>query len=239
MAENQFTRLTKEPAVFLLIFISLLLIKLTFDKELGTEIITIYATMLLGDFILFGFNSEVRSVSGNSAQSLLYAGAGLLGLFVLYQVVQFFFRQSVLPVEASTQQLSQSIFQTVYQSTITFSGQQIDFSKFYYVKFYLFGFLIPIMETRAIGRIYGAVANLTNININNLRSLKNWALISLVSILFMYFHLKVRGANNNLDLAMTFLFAVVSLVLVSKFRELESANYLHIGWNSLALALGK
>ena len=148
------------------------------------------------------------------------------------------FRQSVLPLDATEQQLSQSVFQTIFQS-FKFSFGEIDFSKLPFVNHYLFGFLIPILETRTIARIYGFLGNLANINISNFKDGRNWALIALVSVLFMWFHLKVRGLNNNIDLAITLVFAIISIYLVGKFREIESANYLHIGWNGLALLLGR
>lgn len=199
--------------------------------------------MFIGDFILWyfqneGIGSNIEGQSGNTAQALLYAGISLVVMFVLYQGVIYIFRQSVIQIQSTETQLTQSIFQTIFQSMKKFGTQEVDFSKFNYFNYYVFGFLIPIIETRVIGRIYGFVAKITNININNF-NIKNWALIVFVSLLFMYFHLKVRGVNNNVDLAVTFLFAVVSLFLVGKFRELESANYLHIGWNSFALFLGK
>lgn len=241
MVENQIRKLTSEPSIFLLIFISLLLIKLTFEKDLGTEIISIYGLMFAGDLALFLLfkESDVRSISGDTAQALLYAGIALVMLFALFQVVNIVFRQSILPIQATQQQLSQNVFQTVFQSFKFSSGGDIDFSKLTSIKYYLFGFLIPIIETRVIARAYGALASLTNINISDFKSSKTWALIILIASLFMYFHLKVRGLNNNIDLAITFLFAVVSLYLVGKFKEIESANYLHIGWNTLGLALGR
>lgn len=196
--------------------------------------------MLVGDFILWSINqNDIRSVSGNSGEALLWAGVSLVVLFVLYQLVNTLFRQSVLPLSATEQQLSQSVFQTVYQSITKFSGTEIDFSQLKYVKYYLFGVIIPLVETRVIGRIYGAIGNLTNINISDLRSPRTWSLIAIVASLAMWFHLKVRGINNNIDLVMTMLFFGISLVLIGKFRELESANELHIGWNLGALLLGK
>ena len=241
MATDVIRKLTSEPAVFFLISLSLVLIVTLFNEELGTQIFKIYGALLILDLIIHLLfpNIEVKSVSGNTATALLYAGIAFAGLYILYGVVQFMFRQSVLPVTATEQQLAQSVFQTVFQSFSTFSSQMVDFSKLTVVKYYLFGFLIPIQETRAIGRIYGAVAQIANVQIGNFRNIKNWSIIILVSILFMYFHLKVRGVNNNIDLAMTFLFALVSLFIIGKFREVESANYLHIGWNSFALFLGR
>ena len=82
------------------------------------------------------------------------------------------------------------------------------------------------------------MAGITGIDISRF-TLKNWALIGIIAGLFMFFHLKVRGINNNVDLMMTFVFAVVSLYLVARSREMESANYLHILWNSMAVLFGK
>ena len=240
MAENQIRKLTSEPAVFLLIFTSLLLFRLTFNKELANDIITIFGFMLIGDFILFQLGqNDIRSVSGNTGQSIINATIALGVLFGLYQVVNFTLRQSVLPLDATSTQLQQTVFQTVYQSLVQFSGQVVDLSVLKPIKYYLFGFIIPLVETRVLGRIYGTVGNLTNINIGNSKSAKTWALRVLIALLFMWFHLQVRGVNNNIDLVMTFLFGLITSYLVGKFRELESANWLHVMWNTLALALGK
>ena len=54
----------------------------------------------------------------------------------------------------------------------------------------------------------------------------------------MYFHLKVRGLNNNVDLAMTFVFGFISLILVGITKEMESANQFHVATNLLALRYG-
>ena len=103
----EFRKLISEPSVFLLIFISLLLIKLTFPKDLGNEIITIYGTMLFGGYILWSFGSDVRNQSGNTAQALLYALIALGILFAGYQFTQFLFKQSVFPLQATEQQVTQ------------------------------------------------------------------------------------------------------------------------------------
>ena len=127
----------------------------------------------------------------------------------------------------------------MFQSFTKFGELEVDFSKFTSVKYYMYGFLIPILETITLARIYGVTAKLTNINISDFRNIRNWALMILSAFLFMYFHLKVRGINNNVDLAITFIFAIITLYLVGKFREVESADYFHVGWNSLALFFGR
>lgn len=243
MAEDSIKKLTSEPAVFLFLFTSLLLVKLLTPTALGTEIITIYGYMLLGAFALWYFGreigSEVRSVPGNTFQSLTTAGVAIIILFMVYQVLIYFFRQSTLPFSATEAQLSQTVFQTVFQSFTKFGSYDIDFTKSPFGNVFLFAVVIPLTETITIARMYGVGAKLTNINIGDFRSTKTWALIGMIASLFMYFHLKVRGVNNNLDLAITFLFAVITLVIVGRNKDIEAANYTHMGWNGLAVILGR
>lgn len=236
-------KITSEPAIILIILTSLTLFKTTFEQEVGTEIITIYLTMVVLDGFLYLFDylgiirSDVGAISGNSTRSLLYAGGAIIGFALLYNLVNTLFRQSVLPISASEVELQQSVFQSAFGALVKFSS--VDFSQITAIKYYLFGVLIPLIETRVISRLYGALAWMTNISITNLRNPRTHGLIIIISTLFMFFHLKVRGVNNNIDLVMTFLFAYISLILVSIFKEMEAANEFHVGTNMLALAYGR
>ena len=243
MPTDQIKKLTSEPAIFAFLFTSLLLVKLLTPTALGTEIITIYGYMLLGAFALWYFGtkigSEVGSVSGNTAKSMTIAGIGIFILFIIYQVFVYFFRQSSLPFSVTDAQATQTVFQTVFQSFTKFGTYDIDFTKSPLGNIFLFAIVIPLTETITISRLYGLVAKIFSIQIGDFRSHRTWALIGIIASLFMYFHLKVRGVNNNLDLAITFLFAITSLYMVGKFREIEPANYTHIGWNGMALIFGR
>ena len=117
-----------------------------------------------------------------------------------------------------------------------FSG--VDFSQLTPVKYYLFGFWIPVTETLTIISLFIFLIWIFNVPID-LKDPRIHAIIIIIASAFTHFHLKVRGINNNIDLAMTFLFAYISLVIVAKTMEFESANQFHVGTNVLALTYGK
>ncbi len=239
---NTLERITSEPAVILIILTSLIFFKTTFEKEVGTEIVSIYQVMITLVIVMFFLKkegiitSEIRQIQGNSGESLLYAGGALIGFSALYSLVNTLFRQSILPIQATAQQLNQSVFQSVFSGLVKFSS--VDFSQLTPIKYYLFGFVIPITETLTI---IGLMVFLTWI-FNESLSIKNprlHAIIILISSLFMFFHLKVRGINNNIDLVMTFLFAYLSLLMAAYLKESEAPNEFHIGTNLLALIYGR
>src|SRR3990167_7235742 len=130
---DQIRRLTSEISLLIFISLSFAIFKLTFEKNVGTELISTYTGFL---FIAWGvfsayklglFDSQVKQISGNSAQSLLYAG-GAIGLFAIaYSGVNFVFRQSVLPFTATEAQLSQTVFQSIFGGMVQQAG--IDFSQ--------------------------------------------------------------------------------------------------------------
>lgn len=239
---NTLERLTSEISVILLISISLILFATTFEETIGTKIANIYYGMLI--FVGFTYfakkqgiiSSNVNPISGNSAKSLLWAGGALIAFTALYSVINTLFRQSVLPVQATQSELSQSVFQSAFGGLVKLSS--VDFSQLTPVKYYLFGFSIPIIETLTL--VAALVWLVWAFHIDwKISSPRLIALMVILSSLFMFFHLKVRGVNNNLDLAMTFVFAFISLMVVVILKEVESANQFHVGTNVLALIYGR
>lgn len=239
---NTLERLTSEISVILLISISLILFATTFEETIGTKIANIYYGMLI--FVGFTYfarkqgiiTSNINPISGNSGKSLLWAGGALIAFTALYSFVNALFRQSVLPVQATQAELSQSVFQSAFGGLVKLSA--VDFSQLTPVKYYLFGFNIPLIETLTL--VAGLIWLVWAFNLTwDIRNPRIYALITILSGLFMFFHLKVRGVNNNLDLAMTFVFAFISLVIVVILKEAEAANEFHVGTNVLALIYGR
>lgn len=233
-------KLTSEPALIILILVSLLFFKTTFEKEAGTEIVAIYlimAVVALAIFILKKLDvitTEVNPKSGNSVESLLWAVGAIVGFTALYSVVNLMFRQSILPVQSSG--LGQTAFQSFFGALVRFSS--VDFSQLTPIKYYLFGYIIPITETITLIGLMIFLVWMLNTPLN-LKNPRVHAVITILAVLFMFFHLKVRGVNNNIDLAMTFLFGYITLVLAVKLKEYEAANGFHIGTNLLSLIYGR
>jgi len=235
-------RLTSEPTLLIIILTSFILFKTTFEKEVGTEIIAIYIPMAILSLAIFLFKqqgvitTQIKPVTGNSAQSLLSSGIAIIGFTALYSLVNNLFRQSVLPIQATSEQLSQTAFQSFFGALVKFAS--VDFSQLTPIKYYLFGVLIPLTETLALVGLFIFFIWVFNITLD-LKNPRLHGLIITLATLFMWFHLKVRGVNNNLDLAMTFLFAYLTFILVTRLKEYESANEFHVGTNVLALVYGR
>ena len=87
-------------------------------------------------------------------------------------------------------------------------------------------------------RLYGAIASVTGIKIQD-NNVRNWSLRVLLGMAFMLFHLRVFGINNNIHLAITLLFGTTMLYFVGRFKDMESSNYMHVGWNSFAYIFGR
>ena len=136
-------KITSEASLIVIILISLLLFATTFEEEIGTRLIKIYLVMAVLNLFIFFLkkdliNSEIKQISGNSAQSLLWAGGAIAGFTALYSFVNTLFRQSVIPLLSETE-TSQTAFQSFFGALVKFSG--VDFSQLSPVKTYLFGFL--------------------------------------------------------------------------------------------------
>src|SRR3990167_11408414 len=102
-------RLTSEPTLLIIILTSFILFKTTFEKEVGTEIIAIYIPMAIIRLAIFLFKqqgvitTQIKPVTGNSAQSLLFSGIAIIAFTTLYSLVNNLFRQSVLPIQATSE----------------------------------------------------------------------------------------------------------------------------------------
>src|SRR3990167_1146717 len=131
--ESTLRKITSEPSILIIILASLVLFKTTFEKEIGTEIVTIYLTMAVLALAVYflkregTIQTELRQVPGNTPKSLAYAGGALVGFTLLYQVVNSLFRQSILPIQATTEQLSQSVFQSAFGGLVKLAA--VDFSQ--------------------------------------------------------------------------------------------------------------
>src|SRR3990167_5010502 len=110
--QNQLQRLTSEPAVFLLLLISLLLLQFILPRDIASQIANIYGLMFIGDYVLWSLGSDIKPQSGNSAKSLLYAGIAFAVLFMLYGFVQTSI-QSVVPTPDEQVSLPQAIKQSI------------------------------------------------------------------------------------------------------------------------------
>ena len=83
------------------------------------------------------------------------------------------------------------------------------------------------------GRLFDLALSSTDTQTSSLKSAKLWFIILIIAALFTYLHVNVRGLTNNAGLLGTFIFGVMSLILVFKRKELESAIQFHMIWNGM------
>lgn len=103
-----------------------------------------------------------------------------------------------------------------------------------------FGVAVPFAETYFFFIVmFDVFASLINVEIdrNNLKNPKLIGLIGAISFAFMFFHLTVKGIGNIPILGLVFTMAVISMLLVTYFRDGEKATYFHCISNLSALLL--
>ena len=224
-------KLTSEPTIYVFTGIFILLMILTSSDQFSTKLASVYGFMILIDLgisqlITSKFN--INPLGGNTINSILWAAGAILLLSFVYKGINVVARASI---EGSA--FSQN-FTSIKSQASLFS---IEFEKIPFLSFMLFGIVIPIIETRLLARIFDFFTQTFQIGYNKFSGALLGVIVFCAS-LFTYFHFKVRGLNNNVDLFLTFIFGLMTLYLFIKFKEAESATEFHIGWNSLAILKG-
>ena len=128
---------------------------------------------------------------------------------------------------------AQSIFHLL--STVSPIFEQSEF-----LKFVGFGFLIPIIETHFFNgtlleglSTYSERVTGNRINFNRFTS-QLVLVVLIVATLFTLFHLTAKGIQT-IPLLITFIFSVVSSVLVIRHKQVKGAILIHVIVNSMAV----
>lgn len=227
--------LPKGPSVdyFKLVVVLLLFLLLAFDRDLAQ----VYLLIMFGDFIWWISDNFVSFPfsRGRQTRKRAYIEAVVaLGAFlgISYGLISFFSPDTLSSnIVAGTQ----SIFQLLAASTPILQGSN-------FLTFLGWGIVVPIIETSFFnGRLleglstYGSDIFERRIREYDLRDKRLWFVIIIVASLFTLFHVTAKSLES-LPLLITFIFSVISSVLVIRQKELKGAILLHILTNSLAVA---
>lgn len=203
----------------------LLFLLLTFDRDMAM----IYILIILGDFIWFKFDPNIsfplEKTSENRLSSFIEVGIATAGFFMI---------SALIPSFISNQQLNfQSVLSLLATATPVLAGNTI-------LTFIGWGILIPIIETsffngRLLEGLVSVVEDRFNIKINLKRfSVPLVIVIITVATFFALFHLTAKNLAS-IPLLITFIFSIISSVLVIRNQELKQAILLHIAVNSMAV----
>lgn len=228
MVFNILTQKVRSESLSMFLGVILIFMLVNFNKDLGL----IYSLMLFLDWMM---TKESKGVFFPIEKDLRRAGDMIQG-FVAYVAFIVLSAMLLSIIKGSTALIAplNSVFDVFQSTTPLLSDSKI-------LSFIGWGILIPIIETRFFfGRLLEAFANQVG-NRLSFMSIRTWIVIFIVSSIFAMFHLSARAITStqfdSVAMAMTFLFGVISCVLVIYTKEIASATYLHISSNSVAVSI--
>ncbi len=215
---------------FTVVFLVFLL--LAFDRDLGM----IYLLMMFADWIWYqtdNFVSFPMKRSNLSSAQVYLEGLAAVGVFLLVStlLISSFSPQSIAQGNVFLQ--AQSIFQLLSASVPILQGSLL-------LTFIGWAVVIPIIETSFFfGRLLEGFSTYAENVVRGKISLKDYSIplfiiILLVSALFALFHITAKGLES-IPLLITFIFAVISCILVIRHQELRGAIFMHIVVNAAAV----
>ena len=222
-----------EFAVTLFLLISLIFLTINFQLELGIIFIGMIVASMFVFFVLpsrFTHNSKPN----NTFQAIVNAGIGVAVVLLVTLVLSTLF-QGFLSTGQEFSILSSGFSSLGIEKIVPQAAQPI-FAGNTLLTIFAFGLVIAAIETRFLGRMMEGLAKIFNVNLTQERpflffkipSTKVLALFTILSALFVAYHLNAKGVTNNVALMITFIFAFVSLEMIRRSQELESATYLHV-----------
>ena len=196
----------------------------SFNAEIGN----VYMGLLFIDLLLlFGIKRKIftNAISGNTIKSMFNGIIAYGGLVLIYFLSSFFLQGFTSVAQPSFQQMI-SYIQT--QSVLALEKSRL-------LEIFAIGILIPVIETKVIfGSAFEFLAQQTKTNIERFNG-RLLVLILVLSGIFTWFHISVRGVSN-VGWFVTFIFGIISCVLVVRSKEIESATWFHI-FNNLIIKL--
>jgi len=211
-----------EKSIYVFLFLILAFMWLTFNRDIAA----IYGMFLILDYIIYDMygNSlkyKINGIVGNSLKAILFGGLAV----VIFLGISYLISTFLQIAPTSGESFITHYLKIFAQTTPLLAGNKL-------LTLIGWGLVIPIIETRLFfGRLFDLLVNSTNTSTTFINP-RLLIVIGVISTLFTYFHFSVRGLSDNVALMGTFIFAAMSLLLVYYLKELESAQYFHVFWNS-------
>jgi hypothetical protein len=218
-------RLTNET-YFKFSILFLLFLLLVFDRDMAM----IYILIMVGDFIWYRFDTKItfplEKRTDNRLSSLLEVGIATAAFFAISTAAIKIFAVQ-LPANF------QSVISLLATATPVLAGNVV-------LTFIGWSVLIPIIETSFFnGRLLEGLTTVgekrfkTKINLRKIK-INTIIVIGVIAALFTLFHLTAKNMSS-IPLLITFVFSVISSILVIRHQELKQAILFHILVNGLAV----
>lgn len=221
-----FERLT-EKGLTILLGVILLFLLINFNRELGL----IYIGMLIVDYMIIDSMRTLRFPMEKDTSRLMDILYGVAA-YLTFTIISSFTMSAIDP---------QAIFGGILGALQKLAATTPILSSSPILTFIGWGIIIPIIETRFFfGRLMEIIAEKTKTTIS-LLDVKSWFVFILVSAVFALFHISARAITatqfDEIALLMTFIFGLMSCIIVVWLKELSAATYFHIMNNSVGVAI--
>lgn len=206
---------------------------INFNEKLGL----VFLSIVFLDAIIMLFGKGINFFGPEQDTTRLIDVVGGVFGYAVFIIIGAVLASILVGGPALTQPL-QAVFMKLQSTQPILEGNQI-------LTFIGWGILIPIVETGFFfGRLLQWVGYKFGVSQLRFSDIKTWAVFVFISAAFTLFHLTARAIAvtgsgvvfDNLALVLTFVFGMISCILVVYFKELSAATYTHITSNSLAVA---
>ncbi len=221
-----------EENIFAILVVFLIFLVVNFDPNMAT----VFSLMIIADILIFTIiikkirvDYPFERTTKNRFTSLIES----LIIFAGFIFIQTIVLRILTPSIQSTSQSLQSLLSLYSTTTPALAGSFI-------FTFLAYGVIIPFVETRFFfGRVYELLADKFNKN-GNLKTTMTWVLAVFVGAIFAIYHLTARrcgagGTCENALLFVTFLFGMISTLMVAHYRETKQAVWVHVFANSMSI----
>jgi len=230
-AVSIYRKLLSKPLYYFTIPLITSFFLLTFDETFGTLFIAfLFISGLVYIFSRMGvipkLRIDINTISANSGKAFFHGFIALAIFFILsIGVVRILQPASFIGIQSVIDRL----VQTSLGASPILQGNP-------YAILFVGGILIPIVETELFFVTLPQVLSSTfNIPLT-LTSSSTWMLMAAVIGVFTLYHIQAKGITDNVAWVLTYMFGIFQAWLVLKFREGESAIYMHVQNNFLGIA---
>ena len=223
-------RNTIDSYYFRWLLVALAFILVNFSARLGQ----IYIAIIIADYVWQQADKKrsikfEKSTEGRLQSVLIAAVSTGIFLFLTGLILKVFSPETLSVVESATQ----SVFHLLSTTIPAFEGSDI-------LTIISFGFIIAIIESHFFfGTLFEGVRDFYHIKVGTKIDLfkldkKIILLVLTISSAFVLFHLTAKGARSILLLTV-FIFAIIQLWLVNRYKHLREAVMMHVMTNTLSV----
>ena len=221
-----------EENIFAVLVVFLIFLVVNFDPNMAT----VFSLMIIADILIFTTIIKKLKVDYPFERTTKNRFTSLIESLIIF--AGFIFLQTIVlriltPTIQSTSQSLQSLLSLYATTTPALQGNMI-------FTFIAYGLIVPFVETRFFfGRLYELLADKFN-KAGTLKNKMTWILALFIGSIFAIYHLTARrcgaaGACQNALLFVTFLFGMISTLMVAHYKETKQAVLVHVFANSMSI----